>query len=319
MFKIAEFAYLLSMILSVAAFAVHLTVKLKGLSATSSLAKQTSTTFFLLFILIFNISDYVIIYFGNMLTGTAVNWLYVFQNILEVGLVYALIYMEAEFSDSGLPRAVDFIMAAVIMILIYFDGIFDWKGSENETVYFRLMILINAVPIIILAVFSVIYLRKYSKENKDRRILGYFVAFILASIVLCIVSTATNADLQTSHHFIEHSREIFEFIWFMFNILTFVFVWRTVSINTADDSLNILTDEEMFDLVRTEYKLSERENEIAKLLYIGKNNKAIADELCLSPNTVKVHASNLYHKLGVTNRVEAVQLMSEMKNSAKDK
>ena len=30
----------------------------------------------------------------------------------------------------------------------------------------------------------------------------------------------------------------------------------------------------------------------------------------LSPNTVKVHASNLYRKLGVTNRVQAVRVLN---------
>ena len=86
MLKIAEFAYIISMFISVAGFAVHLTVRFKDLSATSSLAKQTSTTFFLLFILIFNISDYVIIYFGKSLGVEYVDWLYAFQNVMEVVL-----------------------------------------------------------------------------------------------------------------------------------------------------------------------------------------------------------------------------------------
>lgn len=314
MLKIAEFAYIISMFISVAGFAVHLTVRFKDLSATSSLAKQTSTTFFLLFILIFNISDYVIIYFGKSLGVEYVDWLYAFQNVMEVVLVYVLIYMETEYSESKLPRAVDFIIAAVIMALVYFDVVLDWRSTDDENLYFSLMIVINAIPIVILAVSSVVYIRRCIEKGKNRRMLGYFVLFIFAAIVLCVISTATNADLQTVHHFIGNSRAIFEFIWFIFNILTFLFVWRTISLNTNDNYRPSLTDEELFDLMRTDYGLSDRETEIARLLYIGKNNKTIADELFLSPNTVKVHASNLYHKLGVTNRVEAVQLMSALKN-----
>ena len=46
----------------------------------------------------------------------------------------------------------------------------------------------------------------------------------------------------------------------------------------------------------------------------GKNNKEIAAILYLSPNTIKVHASNLYRKLGAANRVQAMQvLMGEEK------
>jgi DNA-binding CsgD family transcriptional regulator len=129
-----------------------------------------------------------------------------------------------------------------------------------------------------------------------------------------VISTATNADLQTVHHFIGNSRAIFEFIWFVFNIMTFVFVWRTITTSPNEAVAVGITEEEMFELLKGEYGLSDREAEIARLLYAGKNNKIIAEELFLSPNTVKVHASNLYHKLGVTNRVEAVQLMSERKN-----
>ena len=96
--------------------------------------------------------------------------------------------------------------------------------------------------------------------------------------------------------------------------MTFVFVWRTITTSPNEAVAVGITEEEMFELLKGEYGLSDREAEIARLLYAGKNNKIIAEELFLSPNTVKVHASNLYHKLGVTNRVEAVQLMSERKN-----
>ena len=169
MLKIAEFAYIISMFISVAGFAVHLTVRFKDLSATSSLAKQTSTTFFLLFILIFNISDYVIIYFGKSLGVEYVDWLYAFQNVMEVVLVYALICMETEYSESKLPRAVDFIMAAVIMALVYFDVVLDWKSTADENLYFSLMIVINAIPIVILAVCSVVYIRRCIENEVNRQ------------------------------------------------------------------------------------------------------------------------------------------------------
>ena len=57
------------------------------------------------------------------------------------------------------------------------------------------------------------------------------------------------------------------------------------------------------------FNLSQREREIAELIYQGKNNKEIAAILYLSPNTIKVHASNLYRKLGAANRVQASQVL----------
>ena len=52
--------------------------------------------------------------------------------------------------------------------------------------------------------------------------------------------------------------------------------------------------------------LSERELEILKLVSAGKSNRAIAEQLSISENTVKYHLKNILHKLGVSNRTEAV-------------
>jgi LuxR family maltose regulon positive regulatory protein len=52
--------------------------------------------------------------------------------------------------------------------------------------------------------------------------------------------------------------------------------------------------------------LSEREIEVLQLIALGLTNPEIAARLYLSPHTVKVHTSNIYGKLGVNNRIQAV-------------
>jgi LuxR family maltose regulon positive regulatory protein len=52
--------------------------------------------------------------------------------------------------------------------------------------------------------------------------------------------------------------------------------------------------------------LSERELEVLQWIAEGLTNKEIADRLYLSLNTVKVHTRNIYGKLGVKNRTQAV-------------
>lgn len=51
--------------------------------------------------------------------------------------------------------------------------------------------------------------------------------------------------------------------------------------------------------------LSEQEREILVFLARGATNKEIADGLCVSENTVKVHMRNIMRKLHVRNRLEA--------------
>jgi DNA-binding NarL/FixJ family response regulator len=54
--------------------------------------------------------------------------------------------------------------------------------------------------------------------------------------------------------------------------------------------------------------LSERELEILQMVASGKSNRAVAEQLSISENTVKYHLKNILQKLGVSNRTEAVTL-----------
>jgi DNA-binding NarL/FixJ family response regulator len=55
-----------------------------------------------------------------------------------------------------------------------------------------------------------------------------------------------------------------------------------------------------------ESELSEREQEVLSLLAAGYRNKEVADKLSVSPKTIKSHIYNIYQKLHVSSRIEAI-------------
>ena len=57
-----------------------------------------------------------------------------------------------------------------------------------------------------------------------------------------------------------------------------------------------------------EFHLTKREKEVLNFLVSGKTYKQIADEMIVSPFTIRSHMENLYRKLDVHNKAEAVTM-----------
>lgn len=74
-----------------------------------------------------------------------------------------------------------------------------------------------------------------------------------------------------------------------------------VEINEKGDRLKF-SEEKLKD-----YELSEREIEVLKLIAKGYKNSEIAEKMFVSQNTIKTHIKNIYVKLDVKNRVEALK------------
>ncbi|PSM02627.1 helix-turn-helix transcriptional regulator [Clostridium botulinum] len=59
--------------------------------------------------------------------------------------------------------------------------------------------------------------------------------------------------------------------------------------------------------------LTEREKEVMEILFEGASNKQIGKRLNISLATVKTHMINIYSKLQVSNRVQAVEKYKNFK------
>ena len=95
------------------------------------------------------------------------------------------------------------------------------------------------------------------------------------------------------------------------------------AVRSAKDKKMILAPEAAQALLRSTQQaekpdaLTEREQEVLKLMVSGLNNAKIAEKMMISLSTVKYHVSNILLKLGVDNRVAAVTIALQKKISLK--
>ncbi len=59
--------------------------------------------------------------------------------------------------------------------------------------------------------------------------------------------------------------------------------------------------------------LTQKEVEVLLCIAEGKNNKQAADSLFVSVNTIKTHLKNIFIKLDITSRSEAIVLLNKAK------
>lgn len=82
----------------------------------------------------------------------------------------------------------------------------------------------------------------------------------------------------------------------------------------ARKALNLLMQSEIqIKQQHEETNLTDREKEILKHLVDGYDYKAAGEKLFISPNTVRTHISNIYQKLHVTNKAQAIKVAMRSK------
>lgn len=67
------------------------------------------------------------------------------------------------------------------------------------------------------------------------------------------------------------------------------------------------------EALSTSASISPREQEVLRLISVGHSNRELAQKLSISESTVKTHLSNIYKKLNVNGRVQAVACAKELR------
>lgn len=88
-------------------------------------------------------------------------------------------------------------------------------------------------------------------------------------------------------------------------VALFIGVWFGREFLRKKQIIQKVTEELNHDGLK-EMGLSDREIEILEMIEKGNTNQEIADKLFISLNTIKTHTTNIYQKLDVRNRVQAI-------------
>jgi NarL family two-component system response regulator LiaR len=95
-------------------------------------------------------------------------------------------------------------------------------------------------------------------------------------------------------------------------LFTTVGIWAGLRL-TRKKIVTVPVSNFQFDPSRLEkLGISKREHEVLELMARGLSNQEIADKLFVSVNTIKTHTANLFVKLEVRRRTQAVQRGKEL-------
>lgn len=267
----------------------------------------TSMKPFVIMLLCMNLYDFLIYYCDNIINIDTTLLISIGDCFIAV-LVY--LWLKVCNSITGVEEKSRFTFIAGNYIFFY--GIV-WLTSIvffKQEYWIRLVIDVPLIAILIIG--SISSISSSIKDQNPKRFIAY-------KIVIAFFMTVNYISYFISESGWFHGdREIIMnitiYYWLVINAANLVLQYKRDfrSSYTAEAPVVVELSEALAN-VQTKYELTKREVEILEEIYSGKTNTQIAETLFISESTVKAHVYNLFRKLGVKSRVEAVCIVREEK------
>lgn len=307
--EIIELSYILVIMLGVTVFAMQAVLTYKNLDTSNGMVKNKNTTVFMALIVVFNVCDFLIVFLDELL-GEGVNWIFVLENLIEVAAAYALIAMERDCAGAAPDKRLPLFFIIFGSIILWLDTFYTAGILHiTEHAYTVFMCLLNLIPVLVFAYCCTKYMKVVFTVNASLAVKIYFSVYNTVFVLLCIVTTVNMVDSRTEWDYVAGNEQIYIASWIVFNLLNIGLIWCSCRLVTVAAPLPEESTEQKLETAALRFGLSCREKEIALMICKGMNNGDIAKKLYLSTNTVKVHASNLYRKIGACNRMQAMRII----------
>lgn len=305
---IIVFSYIFTILIGVSAFTIQcLTIKgerKKGLR---------DVQIFIFMLLLLNVFDFVIYYFDNIVNRPSGNLMLSFGDCLIAILVYLWLKVEVNFSKETEDRRL--LNIGQKFVLVY---LVVWLVAVVFFIEYSLIRLLIDLPLICLLVIgsatSMVQGKKQGEENISLLYKGVITFFLSCNYVTYLVSES-GLLLSTGKNIMD----VTIFFWLVINVANLVMMYKKDFVESFlkddGDTVQSLNLEDAMDLVKQKYELTNREIEILTEVYNGKTNTQIAEDLFISESTVKAHIYNIFRKMNVKSRVEAVCIIREEKET----
>ncbi|MBR3785143.1 MAG: response regulator transcription factor [Firmicutes bacterium] len=181
--------------------------------------------------------------------------------------------------------------------------------------YSWIRLLIDVPLICLLVIGSAALILQGRKDGVDPLTLVY--EGVITFFVTCNYATYLVSESGLLLSTGKNIMDVTIFFWLIINAANLIILYKKDFVESFlkedEGTVQTLNLEDAMELVKKKYELTNREIEILTEVYNGKTNTQIAEDLFISESTVKAHIYNIFRKMNVKSRVEAVCIIREEK------
>jgi DNA-binding CsgD family transcriptional regulator len=166
-------------------------------------------------------------------------------------------------------------------------------------------VLIVGTEVILLCTILLFAREQWESCRKDRRSLFFMAAFLIMALWEIMYDTAVAVPLFLFTHMIKPFNLVI-LLYFLINVTLMIQVY-------CKPLFEAKPAEHITDDMLKDYLLTGRERELLQLVLKGRSNQEIAEQLCISNNTVKHHMSSIYKKTETNGRMQLLQKLGNLR------
>lgn len=305
---IIVFSYIFTILVGVSAFTIQW-LACRG----ETKGRSREVQYFISMLLLLNLFDFVIYYFDNIINRPSGNLMLSFGDCLIAILVYLWLQVEVSFTENiyeskllKLGQKFVLVYLAVWLIAVAFFMEYSW-----------IRLLIDVPLICLLVIGSAALILQDRKDGADSLTLVYegVITFFMTCNYATYLVSESGLLLSTGKNIMD----VTIFFWLVINAANLIILYKKDFVESflkeEEGTVQTLNLEDTMELVKSKYELTNREIEILTEVYNGKTNTQIAEDLFISESTVKAHIYNIFRKMNVKSRVEAVCIIREEKET----